>query len=396
MMRGIARSAVGIVVVLAVAWGGLWWYVEGRLHDMLAASASMQNTSDGSSVISYDGISRGTNPLTASATLHNLHWSLLAPGEDTPSVIEAAQVTAWIDAFNPLVMHIGLPNRVDVATPRAGGSVTFETIAINAGLNPRALWDRNIYALTGQNLAIQNMNVLAGGGNFPLLHVDNIAGQETFNPGAGPSQTALAGQYSLDGVALSPLFVALGHVPFGGKITHLGFSVMLSGAADWTGLMDQLRSQDLSERDRGELVLHATHDWAAQGGNGKANLTLTLGPSTLNAAGAVAFDAKAQPSGTADVTADHLDALTSALINAYPQLQQSIVTLEAQLSPYLTTTDVGGQVLNVHIAYGKPGVLVNGERKADMPPIDWAALENPPAPVPQAPGDGSGAASTAP
>ena len=69
MMRGIARLLLGIVVVLAVAWGGLWWYTEGRLHDMLATNAGLRNTDDGNSVVSYDSISKGTNPLAASATL---------------------------------------------------------------------------------------------------------------------------------------------------------------------------------------------------------------------------------------------------------------------------------------------------------------------------------------
>jgi hypothetical protein len=395
-MRGVVRLLAGVVLVLAVAWGGLWWYLEMRLHDMLAASAAAQITSDGSSVVSYDGISEGTNPFKASATLHNLRWSLVTPGEGTPAVVGLAQVTAWIDAFHPLVMHIGLPNRIDISTPKVTGGITFGAIAINAGLNPRALFDRKIYALTSQNLAIENLNVVAGGGNFPLLHVDNITGQDSFNASAGPSQTALTADESVDGITLTPLLVALGHVPFGGKIAHIGFSAALSGPADGNGLLEQLRAPQLSDQDRRKLMIQAAHGWALGGGNGKASLVLTLGPSTLNANGTVAFDTNAQPDGTADITADHLDAFTLAVTNAYPTLQQTVVNIEAQLSPYLTTTDAAGQALSVHIAYGRPGVVVNGTRKSDMPAIDWSVLENPPAPVTQAPGDGSGAAAAGP
>jgi len=398
MMRGIARLLLGVVVVLAVAWGGLWWYTEGRLHDMLATNAGLRDTNDGSSMVSYDSITKGSNPLTASATLHNLRWSLSAPGEDTPSVISMAQVTVWIDAFNPLVMHLGLPNRIDVSTPRGVGSATFGSIAISMGLDPHALFNRKIYAVTGQTMAIHDINGLVAG-SFPVVHIDDIAGHETINAGAGPTQTALTAEDSIDGVSLPSALVMLAHVPFGGKIAHIGFNMSFSGPADWAGLMQQLHTPQLSEQDKRKLVVQAAHNWAENGGNGKASMNVALGPSTLNAGGTVAFDANAQPNGTADVDANHLDAFTTSLINAYPQLQQSIVNIEAQLSPYLATTDAGGQVLNVQVAYGKPGVVVNGTRKADMPPLDWATLENPPAPVApvvQAPGDGSGAATAAP
>jgi hypothetical protein len=393
-----ARLAAGVVLVLAVAWGGLWWYAEGRLHDMLATNAGLRNTGDGNSVVSYDSISKGTNPLAASATLHNLHWSLRAPEEDASAVISMAQVTVWIDAFNPLVMHLGLPNQIDVSTPKGVGSATFGSIAINMGLDPHALFNRKVYAVTGQTMAIHNINALIAG-NFPILHIDDITGHESIDASAGPNQTALAAEDNIDGIALPPAMVLLAHVPFSGKITHIGFTMSLSGPADWTGLTQQLRAPQLSEDDKRKLVVQAAHDWAAKGGSGKAGLALALGPTTLNASGTVAFDANVQPNGTANVTADHLDAFTTALTNAYPQLQQSVVNIEAQLSPYLTTTDAGGQILNVQAAYGKPGVVVNGTRKADMPPLDWSALENPPAPatpVAQAPGDGSGAASTGP
>lgn len=398
MMRSMVRLAVGVVVVLAVVWGGLWWYIEGRLQDALATNAMLRNTNDGSSVVSYDSITKGTNPLTASATLHNLRWSLRAPGDDATSVISLAQVTISIDAFNPLVMQFGLPNRIDVSTPKGAGAATFGSIAISMGLNPHALFNRQIYAVTGQIMAIHDINGLVAG-NFPFVHIEDITGHETVNAGAGANGTALAAEDSIDGIALPPMLVAMAHIPFGGKITHIGFSTTLSGPIDWSGLMNQLHTPQLSQDDRQKIIIQAAHAWAAQGGSGKIGLSLAVGPSTLNANGSVLFDNNAQPSGTADAAADHLDALTAAITNAYPQVQQSVVNIEAQLSPYLTTTDAGGQMLNVHVVYGKPGVLVNGTKKADMPPLDWAKLENPPAPpapVVQAPGDGSGAATAAP
>lgn len=396
MMRSIARWAGAVVLVLVVAWGGLWWYTESRLHDMLATYAKLQSTSDGLSVVEYDGISNGTNPLAASATIHNLRWSLNTAGTDIPVAVGMAQIKVWIDAFNPLVMHIGLPNRIFVTTPQVTASINFDSIAASAGLDPRALVNRNIYALTSQTLAIHNLDVVAGAANIPLLHVDDINGHETFNPAAGPGQIALAGQDSFDGVTLAPMLVLLGHVPFGGTITHIGFNVTLSGPADWSGLIEKLHGTQISQQARQELLIQAAHHWAAQGGSGKASLILVVGPSTLNANGSVVFDSNAQPSGTADVTADHLDAFTAAITGAYAKLAPNIAQIETELSPYLSATDTGGQVLNVHVVYGKPGIMVNGSRKADMPPIDWNTLENPPSPVAQAPGDGSGAAAPGP
>jgi len=113
-----------------------------------------------------------------------------------------------------------------------------------------------------------------------------------------------------------------------------------------------------------------------------------VGPSTLSADAAVQFDANVQPSGTADLTADHLDAFSAAVTAAYPQVQDNVNQIEAQLSPYLSTTDDGGQVLTIHLIYGSGAVSINGQKVSDMPPIDWDMLENPPA---QAAGDGSGA-----
>ena len=61
-----------------------------------------------------------------------------------------------------------------------------------------------------------------------------------------------------------------------------------------------------------------------------------------------------------------------------------------QLAPYLSASSAGGQELNIHATYGSGGVMVNGKKAAEMPPLDWSLLTSlPPA---QAPGDGSGAA----
>ncbi len=202
---------------------------------------------------------------------------------------------------------------------------------------------------------------------------------------------------TVNGIALSPLLTRLASIPFDGKIAELGLTMKISGPVptDFAALTTQLNALPASDRaGRNKIVIQALHGWAAAGGNAAASLSLIIGPSTLNANGAVTFDAQAQPSGTADVTANHLDEISSAITNAYPQTQGAVNAIEAHLSPYLTSSDTGGQTLGMHVTYGKGAVSVNGQTVAPLPPLDWNALENPAPPLPapaQAPGDGSGA-----
>ena len=134
----------------------------------------------------------------------------------------------------------------------------------------------------------------------------------------------------------------------------------------------------------------ALHDWAAHGGTGNAGIDLAIGPSTLHAAGDVAFDSKVQPQGHANLIADHLDAFAAAIIAAYPQVQDTVNAMEARLSPYLSSTPHDGQTLTFKATYGNGAVMVNGQKVGSLPPLDWSQWET--APPPQAPGDGSGAA----
>jgi hypothetical protein len=82
------------------------------------------------------------------------------------------------------------------------------------------------------------------------------------------------------------------------------------------------------------------------------------------------------------VTADHLDELFATITNAYPQLSAEVSQIQAQLSPYLSTTTQGGQTLAVHTVYGDGTVTVNGQKAGDLPKLDWTSLENPAPPPP--------------
>jgi hypothetical protein len=390
-MRGIFRLLAGIVVALAVVWAGLWWYAQARLQAALKFYAAEMTAPDGSTNMSYDGISGGGFPFAATATLDNPRLTMLLPGSNMPSplVLGLSRVTLRIDVFNPLLLHIDMPDKITGHVPQGDGAVTFGSFNATATLAPAALFNPHVFAVSAEDATVTDINVLASSGSLQVLHIDSLRMHQALNPSASAAQTGLALTEDLEGIALPGWLTQLLHVPFNGQMAHLGLKLALSGPVDWPDLAQRLKAQPTGA-DNTKLLANALHDWATQGGNGTASLSLTEGPTTLNASGTVKFDANAQPTGTADITADHLDALTAAIATAYPQAQDGINQAEARLAPYLSASSAGGQQLNIQATYGSGGVMVNGAKVAEMPPLDWSLLTSP-APA-QAPGDGSGAA----
>ena len=391
LMRGIFKLLAGIVVALAVVWAGLWWYAQARLQAVLKVYAAEMTAPDGSTNMSYDGISGGGFPFAATATLDNPRLTLLLPGNGIPGplVLGLSRVTLRIDVFNPLLLHIDMPDKITGHVPQGDGAVTFGSFNATAKLDPAALFNPNVFAVSAEDAAATDINVLASSGSLQVLHIDSLRMHQTLNPSASAAQTGLALTEDVQGIALPAWLAQLLRVPFNGQMAHLGLNVALSGPVNWPALAQQMQTQP-EGADKTKFLTNALHGWASQGGSGTASLSLTEGPTTLNASGTVKFDANAQPNGTADVTANHLDALTAAITTAYPQTQDAISQAEAQLAPYLSASSAGGQELNIHATYGSGGVMVDGKKAADMPPLDWKLLTSP-APA-QAPGDGSGAA----
>jgi len=402
MMRGMARLAAGVVLVLAVAWAGLWWYAQERLEAGINGWIA-QTTSNGAVQITYDSIVQGHSPFAAEVTLVNPRWSIQPAGASAPLTFSAPSFGLRIDVTDPLVVHVDIARQLLASTPKGDISITYSSLDIAEQLNPQALFNTSIQPFRGFTSTASDINVLAGNGIVPVLHIGSYAEHGSVNPQAGVKDTAYAMDVTLQDVSSPtlPVLMALAgkgtKVPFDNNIKTIGITIALSGPvpADWQQQVAAYRAAAFGP-DKNKIVVQNLHNWALQGGTATAELRLAVGPSTLNANCTLAFDANAQPNGATDITADHLDAFTATLTSAIPQLQQDISGAEAALSPYLSATAAGGQVLTAHVAYGKAGVLVNGARKADMPPLDWAALETPPAPAPQAPGDGSGAASTGP
>ncbi len=393
-MRFIGR-VVGMAVLVGVAvWLGLWWWAESQMRDGFAKWTAQLHEQNGITV-SYARMSRGFSPLAASVTLSNMRVVIQPDPNQPPVSLTLPSFGMEIDAARPRVLRYSLPGQISIDTPRADVAVTFGSIALTQQIDLDALADKAIDPFKASDFSASNINLLASGGSLLLLHIDSISSHATINRAAGASGTALNWSEDLKNIALSPLLTRLGSVPFGGSITELAVGLNVSGPlpADWEALARQANAAPAGGMAaRGKAVLQAAQGWAAQGGNASASLKLVAGPSTLNASGNVKFDNAAQPSGSVDVSADHLDAFSAAILNAYPQMQGMISKIQAQLSPYLSSSAAGGQTLGMHVVYGGGALSINGEKISDLAPIDWNALENPPAPTPQAPGDGSGAA----
>jgi hypothetical protein len=396
-MRGVVKFLLTLVLGVALIWLGFWWYAESRLQSGFTNWANNQ-TAQGWK-ISYDSIQRGTSMLDAAVTINNLNLVLPPGPEGGNATIALPAVTLRIHALNPLVFHTDLPNKIAVTLGNNLALVlNTGSIALSENLDPDKLFNRAVDPFRGGDFSAGDIDILASAGSLLVLHIDSLTSHADLDFSAGPANTAISSRITFDNIVLSPLITRLAAIPFDGKLSHLVLFARISGPLppNLPAVLDQLSAESADLTAQQKQIVPLIHQWAAQGGTGNAGLNLNLGPSTVAAAGSLKFDANLQPTGTGDLTADHLDQFTAALTNSYPMLQDDIARAEAQLSPYLSNTDQGGQILNLHLTYGKPGILINGQKVADMKPLDWNALENPLPPPTQAQGDGSGAASPGP
>jgi len=397
-MRAIIKFLLSLVLVLVLLWLGLWWYAQGRLQNGFQDWADTQAAAGWK--IADTGIARGTSPMQAVITISNLTLTPPADAAGETGTITLPSLALRIDALSPLVFHTDLPNKISIDIGQSVDlAINTSSIALSQNLDPNALFNKAVYPFRGGDFSAGNVDILASQGSLLVLHIDSITSHADLNLGAGAGATALATTTNFNGLALSPLFTKVAQIPFNGQISNFSLGLTLSGPlpGDLTSLSAKIRAIDPQDQGaQAKVVIPVIRKWASQGGTGAISIGLTVGPTTAKADASVKFDANVQPSGTADLSANHLDELTGAITNAYPQVQNIVSQVEAQLSPYLTTTSTGGQTLGMNLVYGPPGITINGKKVEDMPKVDWDALENPPAPSPPAPGDGSGAASPMP
>ena len=391
-MRVIIKPLLAVVVVVVIAWLGLWWYAQRQMQagfidwaNGLAAGGNVQ--------VSYDSIEHSGSPLAAMVTVNNLRLVVQPDPAAAPLAIVLPAFALEIDAAAPLLLHFDLPNRINISAARGDFVLTFGSIAQTERLDLSALLHQEPGPFSSMDTQAQNIDLLASSGSLMVLHADSYRAHSTFNRHGAAGQSVFATSGAVDNIAVSPLLTRLASIPFGGRVAHLGWNLNLNGPIPkgWPALAARYEAVPEDNLDgRLRVVAQAVHDWAAQGGSGNAGIDLTIGPSTLQASGDVSFDAKVQPQGHASLVADHLDAFTAAVVTSYPQVQDTVSAMEARLSPYLSSTPHGGQTLTFKATYGNGAVTVNGQKVGSLPPLDWSQWET--APPPQAPGDGSGAA----
>ena len=389
-MRGFTKGLAGLAVLTILAWLGLWLYAEMRLKQLVAAEIGRANAS-GTVQISYDALTTSDSPLVASVTLANPSWtSQPTPGGPTVS-LRAASIGAHIDLLAPLLLHVDMPLSITITTPEASGALTFAVADITENLSP-SLWTGNTSnPITGGDAHFDGINLLASNGSLQVAQIDSLTLHELLDATAGPGGTAMSLTETMNHFQISPIISRLINLPFHGQIAYLGFSMRLSGPLDWQSMARGIAALPQGDA-RVHFMLQSLHQWALAGGSGQASLSASLGPSQFAAAGGIKFNNQGQPSGTAAFSATHLDAFTDAITSAYPALQNRVSQFEARFSPYLSTTDTGGQTLTMNTVYGPNGIVVNGSKTGSLPPLDWNNLLNPPPAPPTAPGDGSGAA----
>jgi hypothetical protein len=391
-MRAVIKFLATLVVVLAIAWVGFWWYAQGRLETGFNAWA------DGLAAqgwkIGYASEQRGTSPAAAILSFTNLTVTTPPDPQGSSATFTLPTLALRIQALNPLVLHTDIPNKIGVDIGNnIDAAISFSSVQAAATLDQHVIFKGGDYPYRSESFSASGIDILASQGSLLVLHIDSISGHSTLKPDAGADGVARGSPATFTGIAVSPLMTRLLSIPFGGKIDQLTSAVNLSGPvpAGLPQLVAQVKALNGDRIAQQKLIVPVVHNWAAAGGNGNIQFSLTVGPTTLAADGAVKFDATAQPSGTANLTANHLDALTAAITNAYPGTTDTIAQAAAQLSPYLTSTPQDGQLLTLHVVYGSGTVSINGQKTGDMKPIDWNSLENPAPPPATAPGDGSGA-----
>jgi hypothetical protein len=391
-MRAVIKFLATLVVVLAIAWVGFWWYAQGRLE------SGFNSWADGLAAqgwkIGYASEQRGTSPASAVLRFTNLTVTTPPDAQGLGGTFTLPTLALRIQALNPLILHTDLPAKIGVNIGNnIDAAISFASVQATATLDPHIIFKGGDYPYRSEAFSAAGIDILASQGSLLVLHIDSAAGHTAFNPEAGADAMAYAGTDTFSGIAVSPLMTRLLSIPFGGKIDQLTLAVNLSGPvpAGLPQLVAQIKALNGDEPAQQKLAVPVLHKWAAAGGNANIQFGLTVGPTTLAADGAVKFDSSAQPAGTANLTANHLDELTGAITNAYPGTAGTIAQAAAQLSPYLSSTPQDGQMLTLHVVYGAGAVSVNGQKTGDMKPIDWDSLENPAPPPATAPGDGSGA-----
>ncbi|MGC9269478.1 DUF2125 domain-containing protein [Acidiphilium sp.] len=381
-MRGIVRFLVLLLIVLAVAYLGAWWYVQGRMA--VAFRAQEQALRRSGWTVSHGAITRGSSPLAATVAVTDLALTPPDQGLPTPT-ITLPGVTLTVRPVTPFTLDVDLPLAWHVAMPQGPSfTIQFASIQDHYAFDPNALLHHARDPLRSGILRVTGLRIDSADTNFTLISVDRFSAGFTRNPEAGPSATALTMHEALSGLALSPIFVSLGHLPFQGKLASLRLDADLSGpplpsvaqsmlVPHPDGLAGNQAAGLQAWRKLGPMI----HTWAQAGGHGRFTIALGLGPLNAHDHGHFGFDKTDQPEGKAVLVADGIGAFLGDIANAYPATIDLISTLTTETAPYMSKTPGGTQRLTIDFALAGGVLTADGKKAALVPKIVWPAAATP-------------------
>ncbi|UNC12952.1 DUF2125 domain-containing protein [Acidiphilium multivorum] len=378
-MRRLVRFLSLVVVLAALGWLGLWWYAESRLA--LAVDQAAARLHAAGWTVSHGAVTRGTSPFVADVRVADLR--LTPPVADGPApTLEIPAVDLVVHPAAPLTLDLGFATVWRMAL-EGGPSFTlrFGNIAADDRFDLADLLHHAPDPLRAGAFHATDLRVDSENTNFTLVSIAAIDASGTRNPDAGPDSMAATLHESLRGLALSPLFVTLGNLPFGGKLTALSVDLALSGPA--AALPARLTlppgARWLAPGAAANLPAlwrqlgPALHRWAQGGGHGTYDFGLTVGPLDAHGTGSFGFDAGTQPKGRLHLVADGLGAALGALSTHYPSLTGDISALTTAAAPYFTRGPKGGQRLAVDFVLAHGAVSANGTKLTTVPPLVWPA-----------------------
>lgn len=376
-MRGFVRFLIVLIVILAIAYVAAWWYAEGRLAVGFQQSEAALRQAGWT--VTHGTVTRGNSP--AAATLSVADLKLTPPDRNDPApTIALPSVKLAVRPGAPLTLDVGLPLSWNIALP-SGPAFTarFTAISDRYGFDLNALLHHAADPISSSAFAASGLRIDSADTNFTLISVKSFSVAGTRNPQAGKTATALSVHENLTGLALSPIFVTLGRLPFSGRIAALSLDLKLSGPAlnlPAQGLPVPAPGAIASQgAAAGQAMWQAMgpqlHQWAEAGGHGSFAVGLKIGPLDAHDSGSFSFDATSQPVMNSTLKASGVGAMLGEIATDYPQTVGIISTLTAAAEPYLTKGAGGNQHLAVDFGLGQGVLTANGKKVATVPKLVW-------------------------
>jgi len=376
-MRGVVRFLIALIVILAIAYLGGWWYVQSRMA--VAFRHQEQTLRAAGWTISHGDTTRGSSPLAATYTIADL--AITPPAQTASPDLPRPTITLpyfalKVDLAAPFTLDIGLPLTWRIAMSQGPAfALRFTTIHDDYQLDPNALIHDAPDPLRTGNLGFTGMRLDSADTNFTLISIGAYSATGTTDPTAGTGGTAFTLHQSLKDLALSPIFVTLGHLPFDGKLAALRFDIDLSGPKFPTRAISPQPGAPLPKPGTPEQAWQRigplVHDWAKAGGHGSFAIALDLGPLKAHDHGRFSFDATPQPQGRMTLVGDGVGEFLGDIASAYPQTVGIISLLTTQSAPYMSKTPNGHQRLTVDFGLANGILTANGKKIAHVPPIVW-------------------------